>query len=66
MDLADQCDQQNEIAFKHDIAASRKPEGPVATGKCHFCGADVPTTHRWCDFDCMSSWEMRQRGVFVD
>ena len=66
MDIADQCDQQNEIAHKFDILASRKPEGPVANGKCHFCGEDVPANHRWCDRDCRDSWSMRQQGIYVD
>lgn len=66
MDLADQCDVQNELAHHHNILNSRKPEGPVANGSCYFCGETVPAGHRWCDRDCRDSYEMRQRNVFVD
>lgn len=36
----------------------RKPEGPVANGACHNCGAILTKPGaRWCDADCRDDWE---------
>lgn len=38
----------------------RKPEGPIATGECHCCGAPLSGELRWCDADCRDDWEKDQ------
>lgn len=57
MDIADQCDLQNEILHRFEVANSHKPEGPKANGKCHYCGEPVGEGVRWCDADCKNDWE---------
>lgn len=57
MDIADQCDLQNEIVLAYDIANSRKPEGPPANGTCHFCLEPVGVGMRFCDIDCATDFE---------
>lgn len=62
MDLADQCDLQNEVAFAFDLLTSRKPEGPKANGACHFCKEPLSEGLRFCDSDCASDFERFNRG----
>lgn len=38
----------------------RKPEGPVACGECHNCGAALATDLRWCNAACRDDWEKEQ------
>jgi hypothetical protein len=38
----------------------RKPEGPVANGACHNCGAPLAPGLRWCDRACCQDWEKDQ------
>lgn len=38
------------------IAASRKPVGPVATGRCLFCDEITGDEQRWCDSACRDDW----------
>ena len=56
MDLADQCDVQNEVAQQFDILNSRKPEGPKPIGKCRFCGEKVGPEARFCDAECATDY----------
>ena len=37
--------------------AIRKPEGPVATGRCLFCD-EITDDLRWCDAMCRDAWEL--------
>lgn len=37
--------------------AIRKPEGPLATGRCLFCDEIVDDGLRWCDNWCRDDWE---------
>lgn len=39
------------------LAASRKPTGPTATGRCLYCDEIVSDDQRWCDGDCRDAWE---------
>lgn len=42
----------------------RRPEGPVAIGRCLSCGARLARGMRWCDADCRDDWQREQpRGV---
>lgn len=36
---------------------SRRPEGPVPNGRCHFCDEIVHDGARWCDADCRDAWQ---------
>ena len=36
---------------------ARKPSGPVANGRCHFCGELLDDAARWCDTICRDQWE---------
>lgn len=42
-----------ETALKH-----RKPNGPVATGRCLYCNALLPDNRRWCDKWCQEDWTL--------
>lgn len=39
----------------------RKPEGPVANGECHNCGAHLAAGLRWCGPECRDDWEREQK-----
>lgn len=43
------------------IAASRKPAGPIATGRCLYCDEQVAEEARWCDSVCRDEWEKERR-----
>ena len=43
------------------IAASRKPAGPIATGRCLYCDELVADDARWCDSVCRDGWEKEHR-----
>ena len=64
MDEADMSQERAEKAAPHLIAASRKPEGPTATGRCLFCDEIVADDQRWCDTGCRDGWvrEEKLRG----
>ena len=38
--------------------STRKPAGPVATGRCLYCNAELPDTRRWCDKWCQEDWSL--------
>lgn len=42
-----------ETALKH-----RKPNGPVATGRCLYCNALLSFGDRWCNADCREDYEL--------
>jgi hypothetical protein len=55
--MADEIDRANEymevitdIAIKN--AAAEAKVAPNLSGKCTWCGEDVPDTRRWCSTDC--------------
>lgn len=63
--MADIIDKANERAneiFEEQLYDSRKPEGPVATGRCHNCDEHIPYPNRWCDSDCRDDWEARNNA----
>lgn len=49
--------ERAEKEAPHLIAASRKPEGPTATGRCLFCDEILGDNQRWCDGGCRDAWE---------
>ena len=53
-DIADDADAMMEKIHEAELAV-RRPEGPVATGVCLHCGAEIGG--RWCDVTCRDGWE---------
>jgi len=47
-----------EEQFLEAALATRKPDGPVATGRCLYCNAELPDTRRWCDKWCQEDWTL--------
>lgn len=60
MDEADRADREVEINLAEAVR-QRKPEGPQANGRCHWCDEVVADHQRWCDNDCRAYWERDQR-----
>lgn len=64
--MADEADIANDTAERwllKAIADSRRPDGPMAIGRCLSCGAkftDEDKTRRWCDADCRDEWQWRK------
>jgi hypothetical protein len=48
-----------------ELEAALKKIAPVDThnpeGVCLNCGEETGTDKRWCDYDCCTDWELRQR-----
>ena len=68
VDEADATAERAEKEAPYLIAASRRPTGPVANGRCHYCDDIVPDEARWCNHECRSAWERetfqrKQAGV---
>lgn len=55
-DEVDRADQEVEY-YRADALRRRRPEGPVANGRCHYCDEPVTDGMRWCDVDCRDAWE---------
>ena len=47
-----------EEHFLKVALSTRKPAGPVATGRCLYCNAELPDTRRWCDKWCQEDWSL--------
>ena len=47
-----------EEQFLKVALSTRKPDGPIATGRCLSCNAELPLGHRWCDADCREDYEL--------
>lgn len=57
MDDADITEQRNNAEAPERLAASRKPEGPQPTGRCHYCDDIVGDYARWCGVSCRDLWQ---------
>ena len=64
VDDADLSQDRAEREAPHLLAASRKPDGPTATGRCLYCDEIVADDQRWCDTGCRDGWvrEEKLRG----
>ena len=64
VDDADLSQDRAEREAPHLLAASRKPAGPTATGRCLYCDEIVADDQRWCDTGCRDGWvrEEKLRG----
>lgn len=62
MDDADLSDQRAEKEAAYLVAASKQPEGPIATGRCLWCDEIVADGIRWCpDSECREMWDKQRR-----
>ena len=52
-----------EEQFLKVALATRKPDGPTATGRCLYCNAELPDTRRWCDGWCAEDWQFEQEAM---
>lgn len=64
MDEADMSQEHAEKEAPYLIAASRRPVGPTATGRCLFCDEIADDDQRWCNSFCRDEWarEVKLRG----
>ena len=51
-----------EEQFLKAALATRKPDGPVATGRCLYCNAELSDTRRFCDGWCAEDWQLEQEA----
>ena len=61
-DDADRAGEREEI-FRAEALAVRKPEGPIATGECLYCGEAVDGGRRWCGAACRDLWQRCDTNV---
>ena len=61
MDEADLSQERAERETPYLLAASRKPTGPTATGRCLYCDEILGDNHRWCDGGCRDAWERMRK-----
>lgn len=61
MDDADKTSEREDITIREAIRASKRPTGPVATGRCLWCDEVVGELVRWCEPECRENWEQEQR-----
>lgn len=59
MDETDRADMEVERSL-HEALRKRRPVGPVANGRCHYCDEIVDDETRWCDIGCRAAWERSQ------
>lgn len=60
-DEVDMTTERQEREGAYLVAASRKPAGPVATGRCLYCDDIVADEVRWCTAVCRDGWEKENR-----
>lgn len=63
MDDADISAERAEKEAPYLLAASRRPDGPAATGRCLWCDDIVGDTARWCGRECRDQYEREQRAA---
>lgn len=61
--MSDDIDRaQNEVdRAQAEAIKMRKPEGPVATGRCLYCDEILDDHRRWCDAEHREHWEKETR-----
>ena len=52
-----------EEHFLKITLSTRKPAGPVATGRCFYCNAELSDNRRWCDEWCRDDWNLEQEAM---
>lgn len=58
-DYADDASALEEV-LTNAALASKKKEGPAATGCCLNCGEPLADGRRWCDAACRDDYEYRE------
>lgn len=53
----DNLDHAAEFAQLYVQNAPRKPEGPVANGRCHWCDEILDDYARFCDAICRDQYD---------
>jgi hypothetical protein len=61
MDEADMSQDRAEKEVPYMLAASRRPAGPTATGRCLYCDEIVADDQRGRDGDCRDAWERMRK-----
>jgi len=51
-----------EEQFLKVALEKRKPSGPVATGRCLYCNAELSDNRRFCDGWCAEDWNLEQEA----
>lgn len=61
--MSDEIDRaQNEVERSlTEAMRKRRPAGPVANGRCHYCGELIDDEARWCDIGCREGWERENK-----
>lgn len=62
MTTVDDDASMREEQFLKVALSTRKPAGPVATGRCLYCNAELPDTRRFCDGWCAEDWQLEQEA----
>ena len=62
MDEADRAQDHMERE-QRGLLAQRKPSGPVANGRCHYCNAVCARGLRFCDALCAQDYETEQEKL---
>ena len=52
-----------EEQFLKVALATRKPDGPTATGRCLYCNAELSSVRRFCDGWCAEDWQLEQEAM---
>ena len=55
-DYADDAERTEQL-LRDAALSQRKAVGPIATGACHYCDADVAADARFCDAECRDAFE---------
>jgi hypothetical protein len=53
---------ENEYIARTFAQSIRKPEGPVANGKCFYCLETIAFPLRWCNADCRDDWQLTRKN----
>lgn len=61
--MADEIDRASHEVERSlaEAVRVRKPAGPPANGRCHYCGEILDDVNRWCDAEHRDLWERERR-----
>ena len=63
MTTVDDDASMREEHFLKVALSTLKPAGPVATGRCLYCNAELSDNRRWCDEWCRDDWNLEQEAM---
>lgn len=61
MDEADKTAERDDLTIREAMRASKRPTGPVPTGRCLWCDEIVDDHMRWCNTEHRDFWQREQR-----